>query len=339
MDTQNNFFVAYYFSDTQTVARSSNKKNMITMQFFQNCNNVVLSGIRHVLILLKENSSDYQQLKIYALQDGDYINAGEVVLSITGYYWNFAFLEGRIDGILCRETTIATNAFLLVEAAGKKQIIYMNDRNNFAMLQPYDGYAAYIGGVRLFTAPAQIALIKKKQALTQTFASLPHSFIQLYQGNLLEALVAYRKVFPQKKIIALLDFHNDCISEIMKIKALMPCLFAVRIDTAVGNTDQFLVQQNQHQLSGVQPLLVHKARTVLNKIGGKQVKIVVSGGFDVAKIKHFQAKKAPVDYFGVGAAFNQNIIYFTGDAVKNNHQLCAKAGRVFKVNPRWTLVQ
>ena len=86
MDTQNNFFVAYYFSDTKKVARSNNQKNIITMQFFQNCNNVVLSGIQHVLILLKENSSDYQQLNIYALQDGDHINAGEVVLSITGYY-------------------------------------------------------------------------------------------------------------------------------------------------------------------------------------------------------------------------------------------------------------
>lgn len=86
MDTQNNFFVAYYFSDTKKVARSNNKKNIITMQFFQNCNNVVLSGIQHVLILLKKNSSDYQQLNIYALQDGDHINAGEVVLSITGYY-------------------------------------------------------------------------------------------------------------------------------------------------------------------------------------------------------------------------------------------------------------
>ena len=54
--------------------------------------------------------------------------------------------------------------------------------------------------------------------------------------------------------------------------------------------------------TGVNPELVELVREALDAAGHERVRIVVSGGFDAAKIRQFEALGAPVDAYGVGSS-------------------------------------
>src|SRR5699024_12337512 len=91
-----------------------------------------------------------ETLEIYSLKDGDKITLFESVLTVSGAYQQFGFLEVIIDGILSRRTSVATNVYNVVKAASisgkQKPIIFMGDRDDHYTQQAGDGYAAFIGG-------------------------------------------------------------------------------------------------------------------------------------------------------------------------------------------------
>jgi nicotinate phosphoribosyltransferase len=64
------------------------------------------------------------------------------------------------------------------------------------------------------------------------------------------------------------------------------------------------------------------------------VRIIVSGGFDVEKIRRFETLGVPVDAYGVGSSLYQGRYDFTADVVLVDGRPCAKAGRVYRPNPR-----
>jgi nicotinate phosphoribosyltransferase len=85
-------------------------------------------------------------------------------------------------------------------------------------------------------------------------------------------------------------------------------------------------------------VLVNRVREALDAAGHERVKIVVSGGFDAAKIRAFEAIGAPVDAYGVGSSLLQGQNDFTADVVLVEGRPCAKAGRVYRPNGRLTAV-
>ena len=64
------------------------------------------------------------------------------------------------------------------------------------------------------------------------------------------------------------------------------------------------------------------------------MRIVVSGGFDAAKIAEFERVGAPVDAYGVGSALLRGSNDFTADIVRVDGRPCAKVGREERPNPR-----
>ncbi|UWV83125.1 hypothetical protein NW067_02520 [Mycoplasmopsis cynos] len=70
----------------------------------------MLAGISEVLELLEE-VSDTSKYTIRYLPDGSIINNLDIVLELEGHYQDFGIWEGMIDGILARNTSIATNAW------------------------------------------------------------------------------------------------------------------------------------------------------------------------------------------------------------------------------------
>ncbi|MGH2802150.1 MAG: quinolinate phosphoribosyl transferase, partial [Thermoleophilaceae bacterium] len=68
--------------------------------------------------------------------------------------------------------------------------------------------------------------------------------------------------------------------------------------------------------------------------GHERVRIVVSGGFDSEKIRHFERLGAPVDAYGVGSSLVRGENDFTADVVRLEDRPAAKAGRRFRPNPR-----
>jgi nicotinate phosphoribosyltransferase len=83
---------------------------------------------------------------------------------------------------------------------------------------------------------------------------------------------------------------------------------------------------------------VRKVRDALDGAGFLNVKIVVSGGFTAEKIRDFEARRVPVDAYGVGSSLIRGSNDFTGDIVVTDGKPSAKVGRRYRPNPRLELV-
>src|SRR5699024_5534353 len=122
------WFSAVYFLKTKEIAEKKLPNNHVTMQFFQK-EHAVLCGTDEAIALVHTFAERPETLEIYSLKDGDKISPYESVLTISGAYQQFGFLEGLIDGILARRTSVATNVYNVVKAArasGKqKPVIFM----------------------------------------------------------------------------------------------------------------------------------------------------------------------------------------------------------------------
>jgi nicotinate phosphoribosyltransferase len=86
--------------------------------------------------------------------------------------------------------------------------------------------------------------------------------------------------------------------------------------------------------TGVNPQLVWNVRRALDERGFGHVRIFVSGGFTVDKIREFEAAGVPVDGYGVGSSLVQGRFDFTADVVLLEGRPCAKVGREYRPNPR-----
>jgi nicotinate phosphoribosyltransferase len=86
--------------------------------------------------------------------------------------------------------------------------------------------------------------------------------------------------------------------------------------------------------TGVNPQLVWNVRDALDQHGYPDVRIVVSGGFNVEKIRLFEQEQVPVDAYGVGSSLFEGRFDFTADVVLKDGRPCAKVGREFRPNPR-----
>ena len=75
-------------------------------------------------------------------------------------------------------------------------------------------------------------------------------------------------------------------------------------------------------------------RDALDAAGFGEVRIVVSGGFDIDKIREFETGEVPVDAYGVGSSLIRGSNDFTADIVLTDGEPSAKVGRRYRPNPR-----
>jgi nicotinate phosphoribosyltransferase len=85
--------------------------------------------------------------------------------------------------------------------------------------------------------------------------------------------------------------------------------------------------------------LVRNVRGALDAAGLGHVRIVVSGGFTVEKIRAFEERGVPVDAYGVGSSLIRGADDFTADVVLTDGQPSGKYGRELRENPRLELVE
>jgi nicotinate phosphoribosyltransferase len=142
-------------------------------------------------------------------------------------------------------------------------------------------------------------------------------------------------------VTVLVDFENDSVATALDVaRALGPRLWGVRLDTSGQLVDRSLWgEMGDFDPRGVNERLVRKVRDALDRDGFERVKIVVSGGFDVERIKAFEERGVPVDSYGVGSALIRGENDFTGDIVMTDGRPSAKVGRRFRDNPRLELVE
>ncbi len=321
------YFSAAYFLKTKQIVEKHFPNTIATLQFFTRKESV-LCGVDEAIALIHTFANNPQDLKIVALNDGDKVSPLEPVLKITGRYADFGYLEGVIDGILARRTSVATNCALMVEAkSSNSNIMFFGDRDDDPINHPGDGYAAYIGGVKLVCTDAMGQWTGLKG-----IGTMPHALIVMNKMDLLKASIEYHEEFPEDKLTILTDSNNDVITDsLMVANYFKKDLFAVRIDTSISMVDKYYERENitdpNIEKHGVNVTLVKALRKAFDDAGHQHVKIVVSSGFDVEKVKLFTKENAPVDTYGVGGSLIKCTRSFTGDVVNIDGHPYAKAGR------------
>ena len=193
--------------------------------------------------------------------------------------------------------------------------------------------------------------------------TVAHAAIACMLGDVSEAMLTFSRVLPvDLPRIALVDFNNDCVGDSLAVcKAMFDHylehlqkddretaarykLYGVRLDTSGSLRDISVAPLGEQTLDmGVTPRLVFLVRQALDKAWKewdvpkkwkdeakqfcRDVKIVVSGGFNVEKITRFEKLNVPADIYAVGSSLfdnsGPNVTDYTADVVK------------VKVNSEW----
>jgi nicotinate phosphoribosyltransferase len=330
------FYTDAYFNHARSTLLTDGAHPRVLMQVFQK-KEAILGGMDEALAVLELCSHDRSELDVRALRDGDAIGPWETVLTIEGDYTLFAHLETVYLGVLARRTRVATNVRRAVEAAGGKDVLYFPARHDHFSVQPGDGHAAHLGGVAGVSTDAQASWWGGRG-----IGTVPHALIAAYGGD---TVLAARKFAdwapPEMNIVILVDFENHSVRTALEVaNALGPRLWGIRLDTSEQLVDRSLGDDTGvPALQGVNERLVRVVREALHAEGFGGVKIVVSGGFTVDKIRAFEERDVPVDAYGVGSTLIRGENDFTADVVLTEGKPSAKAGRELRPNPRLELVR
>jgi nicotinate phosphoribosyltransferase len=324
------FYTDAYFVRAREVIQQDERSPQVIMQFTGKHEGWV-GGIDETIAVLKLCSDDWSALSVHALYEGDRYETWDTVLTVEGPYGAFGHLETICLGALSRRTKICTNAKLLCDAAPTKPVMFFGARDDLLWAQPGDGYSAMVGGVKMVSTDAQASLFGGKRVGT-----IPHALIAAYGGDTVKATQRFADTIEGVDVIALVDYDNDCVKTSLEVaRALEDRLWGVRIDTAENMVDRSVIaQMGDFKPTGVNANLVWNVRNALDAEGFGAVKLIVSGGFDAARIALFEEDGVPVDAYGVGAALFDGRFDFTADIVQVNGTPQAKAGRKLRANRR-----
>jgi nicotinate phosphoribosyltransferase len=329
-----------YFNHTRAALLEDGRHPNVVMQVFQK-RHAYLGGMDEAIAILKLCADDFDALSVHALYDGDAIEPYETVLAIEGDYTTFAHLETVYLGVLARRTLITTNTVNVLRAANGKPVIFMPARHDHHRVQTGDGYAAYVAGQ---IVGAEVGVTTDEQASWwggRGLGTVPHALIAAYGGD---TVLASRKFAewapPDMHVTVLVDFENDSVRTALEVaNALGPRLWGVRLDTSESLVDQSLWHElGDFRPTGVNHRLVWKLRSALDEAGYDAVRIVVSGGFTLDKIREFEQSGVPVDAYGIGSSLIRGSNDFTADIVVTDGVPSAKVGRWLRPSPRLELV-
>jgi len=325
-----------YFVRARDILLADGHRPRVTMQVFGK-QHAFLGGIDEAIAILKLCSLDWSALEVHALHDGDEIEPWETVMLIEGPYDAIAHLETLYLGVLSRRTRVGTNTRRVVEAAAPREVMFFPARHDHWLVQTGDGYAAHIAGAIGVSTDAQASWWG-----SEGVGTVPHALIAAYGGDTVLATRKFAEhVEPGIRLVTLVDFENDCVrTSLEAARALGDKLYGVRLDTSEMLVDRSVIpQMGRFRPTGVNPQLVWNVRRALDAEGFNAVRIIVSGGFTVEKIRTFEQAGVPVDAYGVGSSLFGGRFDFTADVVRMNGRPSAKVGREFRPNPRLERVE
>ena len=329
-----------YFNHTRAALLEDGRHPHVVMQVFQK-KHAYLGGMDEAIAILKLCADGFGELDVHALHDGDELEPYETVMTIEGDYTTFAHLETVYLGVLARRTLITTNTVSVLRAANRKPVIFMPARHDHHRVQTGDGYAAYVAGQ---IEGAEIGVTTDEQASWwggRGLGTVPHALIAAYGGDTVLAASKFAEwATPDMRITVLVDFDNDTIRTALDVAAALgPRLWGVRLDTSESLVDRSLWDElGDFTPTGVNERLVRNLRDALDAAGHDAVRIVVSGGFTVDKIRMFEERGVPVDAYGIGSSLIRGSNDFTADIVVTDGEPSAKVGRRLRPNPRLELV-
>jgi nicotinate phosphoribosyltransferase len=186
--------------------------------------------------------------------------------------------------------------------------------------------------------------------------TVAHAAIASFLGDTAEVMMQFSRVLPADvPRIALVDFNNDSVRDTLRMmeamfkkyvelkdirdetEAAKYILYGVRLDTSGSLRDVSVEPLGAPELDlGVNPRLVFNVRQAMDSAWEswsipqvwkeaareycRNVKIVVSGGFNPEKIRRFEKLDVPVDIYAVGSSLFNNyestVTDFTADVVR-----------------------
>jgi nicotinate phosphoribosyltransferase len=324
-----------YFTSTKALLEAEGRRPDVVLQVFQK-RDALLGGIDEAVAILKDCAGregaggwepGWGALDVRALHEGDAIAPREPVLQVSGDYGLFCHLETVLLGTMARRTLVMRNVREVVEAAHGKPILYFPARHDHWLVQTGDGWAAHVAGAIGVSTDAQASWWGGRG-----IGTVPHGLIAAYGGDTVAAARAFAGRFAaEMNVTVLVDWDNDSVGTALALAdALGPELWGVRLDTSETQVDKALEGVEAvggERLTGVNARLVHAVRDALDAAGHERVRIVVSGGFDAARIRAFEAAGVPVDAYGVGSSLIRGQNDFTADVVRVDGRPCAKVGR------------
>lgn len=337
----------------------------VEMQFFTRRKPYsIVAGVDEALVILQECTgyfdeggnfiNTYDSLEVEAVQDGTIAKyAGDPmevqpVLKVRGRYRDFAILETPILGVLTETTRVATNVYNTLLATKGKDILFFPARFAHYKLQAMHGYA-YSLAVQAYNRNHS----KHSKAMVSTDdqggwwggkggGTIAHASIACFLGDTSETMMQFARIMPEDILrIALIDYHNDCVGEALKVMKAMFAkyielyregkieeakkykLYAVRPDTSGNMRDESVEPIGDISLDcGVNPRLIWKIRKAMDKAYKKwnidaeylgiakkwceDIKIVATGGFNIQRITQFEQLGVPVDIYGIGSSLLEN---------------------------------
>jgi nicotinate phosphoribosyltransferase len=333
------WFSDAYFVHTKALLEQEGRHPRVVMQVFQRKDSI-LGGVDEAIATLKLCAGGqtpagwtdgWSDLQVQALHEGDPISPGETVMTIDGDYALFAHLETVYLGCMARRTLVMRNVREVVDAANGKQILFFPARHDHWLNQTGDGWAAHVAGAIGVSTDAQASWWGGRGAGT-----IPHALIAAYGGDTVAAARAFATRFAgEMNIVALVDFENDSVRTALEVAdALGPDLWGVRLDTSENLVDGALESLGDSAPRGVSVDLARAVREALDREGHRDVRIVVSGGFDARRIAQFEREGAPVDAYGVGSSLLRGSNDFTADVVVVDGKPVSKVGRKLQPNER-----
>jgi len=304
-----------YFPRTVEILKKEKTNPVATMEVFPRGPGI-LCGIEEVKNLLEKVLPEDSR-EVWALSEGESFDRKEVVLRIKAPYQSYGTYETTYLGILAHCSGWATAARECVDAAQGIPVISFGARHVHPSVVGVMEYSAIVGGCTgcASTSGAKLAGI-------QPTGTIPHALI-IILGSTAKATLAFDKHMPPEvPRIALVDTFEDEVRESVTVaKAMQGRLQGVRLDTP-------------SERGRVTADLVKEVRAWLDLEGFKEVKIVVSGGLNLERIRYFINEGAPVDIFAVGSYISDaSPIDFTADLHEVEGKPIAKRGRMPGITP------
>ena len=335
------YYTDAYFNLTRELLIHEDRRPHVLMQVFQKQESM-LGGVDEALAIIRRCAGRHRPdgswedgwdaLEVRALGEGDRIEPRETVLTIEGDYSLFAHLETLYLGCMARRTLVMRNVNAVVRAARGKPILFFPARHDHWLVQTGDGWAAHVAGAIGVSTDAQASWWGGRGVGT-----VPHGLIAAYGGDTVGAATAFAERYHDAmNVTVLVDFENDSVGTALAVaEALGDRLWGVRLDTSESLIDLALAgEPHPDQHRGVTPMLARRVREALDDGGHEHVRIVVSGGFDAAKIERFEAESTPVDAYGVGSSLLRGGNDFTADVVRVDGRAVSKVGREERPNDR-----
>ena len=271
-----------YFQRTLTILRNEGINPSVTMEFAPERGGV-LCGISEARALLTKVLPETGS-EVWALEEGEEVEANEVALRIKAPYGSIGLYETALSGMLASSTAWATAARECVDAAQGTPVIALGARYVHPNVAANIDYASIIGGC----ASCSTILGARLASVTPS-GNMPHE-LPLIMGDTVRAAESFDNHMPQEvPRVAVVDTFKDEAEESLNVaRSLRERLRGIRFETPV-------------ERGGVTPELVREVRARLDQAGFRHVEIFVSGGFSAEKIGQFVAENTPVDGYGVGS--------------------------------------